>query len=305
MEIALIVLLVLVLGLLALIQLAPARMTAIGLGLERRRSGLARKEATVPGFCMPYLEGGSGTPLILVHGFAGDKDNFTRMARWLTPHYRVILPDLPGFGEAGRDPAALYTIDAQVERLRQFCDALGLERIDLGGNSMGGFIAAQFCAMYPERVRSVWLLDNAGTEASLDTDIVAHYKATGEMPLLLSSLDGVEAMVRAVATRPIFMPGFVKRTLGARAMADFALHTKIMQDFQDSPMLEARYRDIPVPALVLWGREDKVLSVKAAAVTAALFAKSQVVIIERMGHVPMLEAPRASARIYLDFARSL
>ena len=75
---------------------------------------------------MPYLEGGQGEPLVLIHGFSADKDNFTRVARFLTPHYRVICPDLPGFGDATRDPSARHGIADQVTRLKAFLGALGI-----------------------------------------------------------------------------------------------------------------------------------------------------------------------------------
>src|SRR5471030_1702940 len=123
-------------------RLAPLTAARLGLALERRRSGLRLGDVQhqqQPGLRMPYLEGGSGDTLVLVHGFAGDKDNFTRMARFLTPHYRVICPDLPGFGDASRDPGASYAIAAQVERLRAFLDVHAPGRIHLGGNSMGGY----------------------------------------------------------------------------------------------------------------------------------------------------------------------
>src|SRR6478735_3598161 len=76
-------------------------MTQTARGIERWRADLERKEIVLSdGTRIAYLEGGGGEPLVLVHGFGADKDNFTRVARWLTPHYRVIVPDLVGFGES-------------------------------------------------------------------------------------------------------------------------------------------------------------------------------------------------------------
>ncbi|MFA9218707.1 MAG: alpha/beta fold hydrolase, partial [Sphingomonadaceae bacterium] len=164
--------LLLLLALMAYERLAPLAAAQQGLRLERWRSGLRLGQVQIPGFDLPYLEGGHGAPLVLIHGFAGDKDNFTRVARFLTPHYRVICPDLPGFGDSTRRTDASYSIAEQVERLRALLDQLAPGRVHLGGNSMGGFIAAQFAATYPERVASLWLLDAAGTEAAQSSDIL-------------------------------------------------------------------------------------------------------------------------------------
>ncbi len=172
-------------------KLAPEAVTRLALRGERRFSGLALKQAQVDGYTMPYLDGGSGPALVLIHGFAGDKDNFTRIARFLTPHYRVIIPDLPGFGDASRDMAGSYRIADQVRRVHELMQQLGLATAHLGGNSMGGFIAAQFAATYPAMTSSLWLLDAAGTHASNDTPIIQRYLATGEMPLLLRDATGV------------------------------------------------------------------------------------------------------------------
>ena len=127
-------------------RLAPVRMLALGLALERRISGLTLKSARVDGFDLPYLEGGKGEVLVLIHGFGGDKDNFTRIARFLTPHYRVLIPDLPGFGDATRRLDAGYGMDEQTDRISVFLGQLGLDRVYLGGNSMGGFIASLYAA---------------------------------------------------------------------------------------------------------------------------------------------------------------
>jgi len=143
-------------------------MTSAARGVERWRSDLERKEiAVADGTRFVYLEGGSGEPLVLVHGFGADKDNFTRVARWLTPHYRVIVPDLVGFGESAHLPEADYHYAAQAARVHAFVQALGLGRVHLGGNSMGGGIAMSYAAQHPQEVASLWLIAlSPGTAAT-------------------------------------------------------------------------------------------------------------------------------------------
>jgi len=292
---------------LALEFLAPLRMTRWWLGLERRRAGLSlKRQAIGGGIEMPYLEGGRGDVLLLVHGFGGDKDNFTRMAGALTRHYRVIIPDLPGFGEATRDPTLRHAVPDQVRRLHEFITALALQPLHLGGNSMGGFIAAEYAATHPQQVRSLWLLDPAGTAAAHDSAMLQHYRATGDTPLLLRSTDAIGPLLQAIAVRPPLLPPSVKTALARRAVADHALHAQILQQLvHDSPTLEDRLLAIAAPTLVVWGTEDRILSPDGAAALRARLPRCRVVLMAGTGHVPMMEAPKATADDYLRFRNEL
>ena len=281
---------------------APEWMARRWLALERARAGLVARRADLPGFSMPYLEGGRGEPLVLVHGFAGDKDNFTRIARFLTPRLRLIVPDLPGFGEASRDPGARYDIDAQVGRLHAFIEQLGLGTVHLGGNSMGGFIAAQYAATYPDRVRSLWLLDAAGATRARETAVISHYVETGEMPLLVRAEAEYGTLLRTVAHRMPVLPHSLRQTLARRAVADFALHARIFREIGvESPSLDDRYAAIRAPTLIVWGREDRILSPSAGEQMQARIPRSRLVLMDGTGHLPMVERPRATAADFLAF----
>ncbi len=286
-------------------RLAPVRMMAAGVWLERRLSGLGRGSLHVDGFEMPYLEGGKGEVLLLIHGFGGDKDNFTRIARFLTPHYRVIIPDLPGFGEATRDPKASYAMADQVARIHGFVTQLGIERLHLGGNSMGGFIAAQFAVPYGHMVQSLWLLDPAGTAASHSSAILQRYEKTGECPLLVKRVEDFNETIRVTTHKTPFLPRFARIAMGLRGVADLALHTRIMRQLQDSPLLEETYAPMATPALVVWGTEDQILSPAGAAAFKLLLPNAQVILMEGIGHLPMAEAPKQTAQDYLRYRAAL
>ncbi len=281
---------------------APEWMACRWLALERARARLVARRAELPGCSMPYLEGGRGEPLVLVHGFAGDKDNFTRIARFLTPHLRLVVPDLPGFGEASRDPGVRHDIDTQVKRLRAFIERLGLGAVHLGGNSMGGFIAAQYAATYPDAVRSLWLLDAAGATLARETEIIGRYVATGEMPLLVRAEADYATMLRTVAYRMPVLPHSLRHTLARRAVADYALHVRIFREVGfDSPPLDDRYAAIRAPTLIVWGREDRILNPAAGERMRERIPRSRLVLMEGTGHLPMVERPRAAAADFLAF----
>ncbi len=296
-----------VLAALAVIMLAllvaPAELTALGLWCERYRSGLKLRKAHVDGFDIPYLEGGSGEVLLLIHGFGGDKDNFTRIARFLTPHYRVIIPDLPGFGDATRNPKASYTMAEQVGRMHGLVTQLGITHLHMGGNSMGGFIAAQFAAPYGHMLGSLWLIDPAGTLASHSSAMLLNYEKTGKNPLLVEKVADFNETVRATTFKAPFLPGFVRQTLGRRAVADFELHTMIMRQLSDSPLLENSFQPMATPALIVWGAEDEILSPTGAEAFRLMFPNSRVIIMPGIGHLPMAEAPQQTANDYLAFRK--
>ena len=292
----------LIVALLAFEFLATSRAARFWLALERRHAGLRLREARIPGFTMPYLEGGRGEVLLLLHGFAGDKDNFTRVARFLTGHFRVIAPDLPGFGDATRDAAAPYHIGAQVERLHAFAAQLNLTSFHLGGNSMGGFIAAQYAAAHPAQLRSLWLLDAAGCAVAYDTDFISGYLQTGKLPMLVNSAAEFDALLAAVTLHPPWLPPSLRRTLARRAIADCELHRRIFREIgTESPTLEAVYPSITAPTLIVWGSEDRILSPSAAPRMQALIPSSETVLMAKTGHLPMVEHPRQAARDYLRF----
>ncbi len=82
----------------------PGTMFEIVKKIERKAGGLEQKSVEVNGMNIQYLEGGSGEPLVLIHGFGANKDNWTRIGKFLTPHFHVIAPDLHGFGKSSKEP---------------------------------------------------------------------------------------------------------------------------------------------------------------------------------------------------------
>lgn len=284
---------------------APYTAARLGLSLEQQRSGLHEARAAIPGFEMPYLEGGQGEPLLLIHGFGADKNNFTRVARLLTPHYRVLIPDLPGFGGASKPDTATYTIAEQVERLRLFAQGLGVKRVHLGGSSMGGFIACAWAAKYPDEVASLWLLAPAGTAAAFDSELRRRYQETGEL-LLVAKTPAEHARVRDfVMSDPPLLPYSVKQVLAERAAADYPLHLRIFQALNQEPPLESYVMRLDTPALIVWGTEDRALNPKGADALKAIMPNAAAILMPGIGHLPMIEAVQQSAGDYLAFRHNL
>ena len=273
----------------------------------RRKGGLVEKSVSAGGLIWPFLEGGdpAGVPVVLVHGFGGDKDNWSFYAPYLTGRYRLICPDLPGFGDTSRDPSLDYDCRLQAQRLREFLGALGIEKCHLGGNSMGGYIALLFAMAYPERLRSLTLFNNAGvlgTEPSeLQTIVEADPEST---PLVPRTPDEMRDLLAFVVHKPRFIPRrFLDLLHGDQAphlpLMD-RIFSQLLADMLDRPLNDELHQ-VKVPTQIIWGRHDRLSHHTSATVQHGAIAGSELVIFEDVGHVPMIEKPAKAAKHHLGF----
>lgn len=216
----------------------------------------------------------------------------------------MLIPDLPGFGESSKPADASYTIAEQVDRVRAFVRAQGIERVHLGGSSMGGFIATQYAATYPTEVGSIWLLGPAGTRVAIEqSEMWQIIASTGSTPLIAERPEDFARTMEFVMNRPPFLPHSMVQVLGEQAAKNSALNKHIFRQIGApvSPYLEDRMPGMTTPALVVWGEQDRVLSVKAAETYRTLMSSAQVIVLPEIGHLPMLEAPARVAADYLAF----
>ena len=285
--------------------LAPLSTAQLLRNLSRAMAGLEQRAITVQGKTWPYLAGGGGEALVLVHGYTSNKDVWTMIARHLTPYYTVYAPDLPGFGDANRDPAADYGFDAQVENLRAFLQGLGLTRVHLAGNSMGGGIAAGYAARYPQEVASLWLLDAAATQELADSDLMRHYDATGEFPLLVRTREEQVRKLELVFGKPRYVPHALIVDQSEAARKDFDLHSQILKAIRRGAPIESRYAHLQTPALIVTGDQDRVVPPASVRTLARVFPNSQVRVMPGLGHIPMIEDPKTTAEDYLAFRAAL
>ncbi|WP_370260823.1 alpha/beta fold hydrolase [Limnobacter sp.] len=281
----------------------------LAIAAERALSGLDRKVLQIDGFVVPYLQGGEGDPLVLIHGFGGSKDNFNRVARHLTKHYTVYAIDVPGFGASTRDLQADYVINTQIDRIHAIIEKLGLNKTHIGGNSMGGWISGAYAAKYPDHVQSVWFLAPAGLLESRKSEVIQKFEQTGEIVLTASNREEFERIVDVVMyERPAFAPGFVVQAMADRAAADQPLHQRIYKDFKSVPsdlasvLQNSEYQG---PGLIVWGKEDRVLHVDGAAELKTAVPRFDVILMDQVGHVPMMEKPEQVANDYVAWRQGL
>ena len=301
-------LLLLAVALVGCVYLAPGATTRFFINVERARSGLERKEITLPNsdVRIVYLEGGQGEPLMLLHGFSDDKDNFVYVARALVHHYHVIIPDINGFGESSRPQGASYGTAAQVERLHAMAQALGLKQLHLGGSSMGGQIALVYAATYPTQVQSLWLLDAGGLRNVPASDMAQQEKArASQPPASADSKAKFDAEADQAMSDPPFIPKPMMDYIGQERAKNEAMEKIIGHDLGLEPGLESRIGGLATPSLIVWGGQDHMINPAAAQIFHGLLPHSQVIVMPGAGHLPMLEQPEQSAADYIQFRTKL
>ncbi len=302
---AALVLLGLVGGLLvALPYLAPDHVLEFAVNLERSGAGLLEDTASVPGHDIRYLHGGraDGPVLLLLHGFGADKDNWTRFAAHLAEDYRLVIPDLPGFGFSSRVSDASYDILSQVVRVSMFMDRLGLDQVHVAGNSMGGHLAAAMAIERPERVASVALFANAGITTATPSEL-DRLREGGTNPLLVDTVEDFDRLLAFVFVDIPPIPGPIKQKLAERSVQFRSFNDKIFTELQEKTyFLDDRLGAVSAPTMILWGDTDRLLDVSAVAVMEPLLPNlKSTVVLENCGHLPMAERPAESAEHYRAF----
>ena len=255
-----------------------------------------------------YYEGGSGPTVVLLHGFADDKTVWLAVAKELTPHFHVVIPDLPGWGESSRDMAANYDIDHQAARLQDFLQALGLRRVLLVGHSMGGAIAGVYAAEHPGQVAGLALVDSFGLKFKENAFVRA--TLAGHDPFAFADRAGFWRAADLVFAQPPKIPARFVDVLVARNVADHAFIAKVFDELRQPAQylaVQDRLGQLTMPVLGLWCRGDKVIDASALdSLRSGLVHASAISSSTLMGcnHIPELEHPTETARILTTFALS-
>ena len=288
-------------GMMAYVHFNPEKVFASAQNAERKAAHLELKSISVDNLDIAYLEGGTGDPLVLVHGFAADKDNWTRVAKFLTPHFRVIAPDLPGCGQSTKRMDLDYSLKGQAKWLHDFVTALGLSTINLGGNSMGGAIAGVYAATYGDQVKSLWLIDPAAVNFPEESDLQRMLKE-GENPLIIKTPNDFNTLLNFVFYRRPYIPSSIVTMLGRHAVANKLMNEIVFKAIGNDPLrIDDLLKGSSIPTLVLWGDHDRVLNVSGAKVLCTKMADAKTVIMKDAGHAPMIERPRDAATSFLAF----
>jgi len=283
----------------------PEKVAGYMIGAARSKAGLIKKEIMIDDHKIVYLEGGKGPTILLLHGYTGDKDNWTMFAPYLTKDYHVVIPDIPGYGESSMIETASYDLSSQMSRLHKFAQALKLHKFHIVGNSMGGFFAGIYAVRYPDEIISVGLF-NAGGVTSSENSLVRKMMEKGENPLVLKDASDMPRLMALAFANPPYLPYPLKKVMAETALANRKFYEKELKEIgPDFLSLEKDLPKIKAPTLILWGDQDKILDVSSVPVFEKGLKNHKTVIIKDCGHVPMIEKPQETATHYIDFIKGI
>jgi pimeloyl-ACP methyl ester carboxylesterase len=255
-----------------------------------------------------YYEGGEGPTLVLLHGFAADKTVWLPVAKQLSAHFHLIIPDLPGWGDSSRLAGGNYDIDAQAGRLQAFVEALGLQRFVLIGHSMGGAIAGVYAAEHPEHVSELALVDAFGLK--MKENAVMRAALAGKDPFVFDDRAAFERSAALVFAKAPSIPGRFVDVLVKRNQRNRAFIDQVFNELREpSQYLAVQHRldQLSMPVLGLWCHDDQVIDISAldslrnGLTHAAAISTS---VLYGCNHMPSVEKPEETARILTGFALS-
>lgn len=255
-----------------------------------------------------YRDEGDGFPIVLVHGTAASLHTWDAWTHELKKTNRVIRMDLPAFGITGPNKNADYSLEAYTTFLHSFLEKLQLKKFHIAGNSLGGNIAWNYTADYPENVEKLILVDASGLPTNKQPPAIFKMAKTPLLKTLFlyvtpkilikknieevyaddskitdALVDRYHKMALRVGNRKAFID---------RAKTDFGL---------DSIVNINKLKSIQTPTLLIWGAQDLWIPLGNGIRMDRILVNSKLEVLENSGHVPMEENPNESLKILKNF----
>ena len=254
-----------------------------------------------------YLEAGSGSTVVLIHGSG---PGVTAYANWrlvlpaLAERFRVLAPDMAGFGYSERPEKGEYGLDLWADQVAAFMDALDLGQVSLVGNSFGGSIALRVATRHPDRVDKLVLMGSMGVDFPITEglDRVWGYEPSFEnmrkvMDVFAYNRELVPDELAEVRYRASMEPGFQESF-----SAMFPAPRQRWVDAMKTP--EDEIRKLPHRTLIVHGREDQVIPVDTSLKLMQLIDNGDLHVFSHCGHWVQIERSKDFNRIVGDFLAS-
>jgi pimeloyl-ACP methyl ester carboxylesterase len=254
------------------------------------------------GIRLHYLESGAAStpPVLLIHGFGDNAFSWDGWTKMLAPHYRVIAVDLPGHGLSAAPAGFTADPTRYADVIDAFLAKIGLSKVAVAGNSLGGGVAWQLAVRHPNKVGRLILVDAAGwpTETLKKPPLafrIMRYKAGRD---LLASIDNTplirQGLAADVVNKSVLTEPFIRRWADLQR---YPGHRPILMSLRPGEIAASKevLATIKVPTLILWGAEDHIIDPASARKFADAIPGSQLIVYPEVGHLPQIDAPDRSA----------
>jgi pimeloyl-ACP methyl ester carboxylesterase len=257
-----------------------------------------------------WAVGDQGLPVVLIHGLGGSVENWMLNVHALAERHQVYAVDLVGFGRSDR-PSVPYSISYLTDFCQDFLTALEVERASLVGNATGGAVSLLLALRSPERVDKLVLVDSAGMGREVMALLrLASLPVVGEL-VLRPSRANAKLYFRSCFYDPARIPegviewGYEMMTLPGTQSAFLRTLCSMCNLWggkgEDLDTIQRNLQRITAPALIVWGKQDKVLPVTHAHIAAEKLPNAELHIFERCGHMSMFECAQAFNALVLHF----
>ena len=258
-----------------------------------------------PGFFVHVRDEGlrNAPALFLVHGSNASLHTWEPWVERLKSKYRIVSLDLQGHGLTGPIPSACYTPQCMAQTVEAVRAKLGIERIAIAGNSMGGSVSIAYALAHPERVAALILVDSSGAPIKRDGPPPLGFRIA-QTPVLRD--------LGAIITPKSVIGETLEKSVSVKSVASDAAITRYWELLRAPGNREATMQRFAgygpsrltpesfaalkgTPVLILWGAEDALIPVQSADWFKSALPQAKVVVYPKIGHIPQEEAPDRSA----------
>ncbi len=246
------------------------------------------KFVSVHGIDLAYTRRGTGTPLVLIHGFPLDHTSWDKAASLLESEFEIITPDLRGFGQSTTLETP-YTVSDMADDLAGLLDSLEIEKTVIAGHSMGGYVALAFAKKYPQRVSGLGLISSQAVADAPDRK-EGRYKTAAEV-----AEKGTVVVANAMTPKlsaDVKVQSIVRAVIEKQGKSGVIGALQAMAEREDSMPLLSLFT---FPLLLVHGDADLLIPIERAREIKAALPSAKLVELPGAGHTPMMEFPEATA----------
>jgi pimeloyl-ACP methyl ester carboxylesterase len=243
-----------------------------------RLHGVHPQDVTVDGYKMHFLVGGAGKPLVLLHGLGSRGEDWAGLIpQLIAGGHRVYAVDLLGYGQSSQPRDAEYSISQQASMVEGFLDSQHLDKVDLAGWSMGGWIAMKVALQQPERVRRLVLLDSAGLRFKLGFDPSIFHPSTP---------DDIAVLEQWLMPNPQPLPRFLAMAMLHKAdHVGWVVQRSVKSMLTGVDLVDGQLSSLTMPVLIGWGEQDRFIPMSVAYQLHHDILQSELDIYSGCGHL--------------------